>query len=74
MAIISEARGLRWRHAIGIAVLVVGLIGYALAVMVLGSSYVPEHWLAQTGFYMLGGLAWLWPARRLLHWMARDGM
>lgn len=65
---------MRWRHAIGIAVLVVGLLVYALAVMVLGSSCVPEHWLAQTGFYLVGGLAWLWPARRLLHWMARDGM
>ncbi len=65
---------MRWRHAIGIAVLLVGLIVYALVVMVAGARYVPEHWLAQTGFYLTGGLAWLWPARFLLRWMARDGM
>ena len=65
---------MRWRHAVGIALLVAGLIVYALAVMVLGSSYVPGHWTVQTIFYAIAGLAWLWPARFLLRWMARDGM
>ena len=64
----------RWRHAVGIALLLAGLLVYALLVMVIGATYVPAHWLVQTGFYALGGLAWLWPARFLLHWMARDGM
>ena len=74
MVIISEAARLRWRHAVGIALLVAGLVVYALSVMVLGSSYLPAHWVAQTGFYAIAGLAWLWPARFLLRWMARDGM
>lgn len=58
------------RNTIGIAVLVIGLALYALAVMVLGASLLPEHALAQLVFYAVAGLAWLWPARALLRWMA----
>lgn len=63
----------RWRSAVGIALLVFGLAAYALAAMILGAAVVPGHWLAQLLFYAAAGLAWLWPARRLLAWMARDG-
>jgi hypothetical protein len=41
--------------------------------MVAGATLVPEHWLPQLAFYVAAGLAWLWPARHLLRWMARDG-
>jgi|688.fasta_scaffold502305_2 hypothetical protein len=63
----------RWRNALGIALLVFGLTVYALTAMVVGAAIVPAHWLAQFVFYAAAGLAWLWPARRLLAWMARDG-
>ena len=62
----------RWRNAVGILALVVGLSVYALAAMVAGATLVPTHWLAQFAFFLAAGLAWLWPARRLLAWMARD--
>jgi len=63
----------RWRHKLGLVLLLVGLTAYALAAMVAGATLVPAHWLAELVFYVVAGLAWLWPARRLLHWMARDG-
>ena len=63
----------RWRNAVGILVLVLGLIVYALAAMVAGATLVPEHWLLQLLFFVVAGLVWLWPARHLLRWMARDG-
>ena len=63
----------RWRNALGILALVLGLIVYALAAMVAGATLVPEHWLLQLLFFVIAGLVWLWPARHLLRWMARDG-
>lgn len=71
----SEAPGTgtpRWRNAVGMAVLVIGLALYALAAMLAGATLVPAHWLAQFVFFVAAGLAWLWPAKRLLAWMARD--
>jgi hypothetical protein len=62
----------RWRNAVGMLLLVLGLCVYALAAMVAGATLVPTHWLAQFAFFLAAGLAWLWPARRLLAWMARD--
>jgi hypothetical protein len=41
--------------------------------MRVGATWVPEHWLAQLAFYLVAGLAWLWPAARLVRWMGRDG-
>ncbi|MBL8699529.1 MAG: DUF2842 domain-containing protein [Alphaproteobacteria bacterium] len=60
-----------WRNTVGIAVLVLGLAVYALVVMVIGASMVPDHALVQLVFFAVAGLAWLWPARGLLRWMAR---
>lgn len=62
----------RWRHAIGILVLVAGLVVYALAAMLAGAALTAAHWLVELAFYVVAGLAWLWPARFLLRWMARD--
>ena len=39
--------------------------------MVAGAALAGAHWLAQFCFYVVAGLAWLWPARLLLRWMAR---
>jgi hypothetical protein len=63
----------RWRHAVGILVLVVGLVVYALAAMLAGAALTPAHWLVELVFYVAAGLAWLLPAKALLRWMARDG-
>ncbi|MFM8679672.1 MAG: DUF2842 domain-containing protein [Alphaproteobacteria bacterium] len=59
------------RNAIGMLALVVGLFAYALVAMVAGAALADAHWLAQFCFYVVAGLAWLWPARLLLRWMAR---
>jgi hypothetical protein len=64
---------LRWRHPLGIVVLLAGLAAWALIAMRVGATWVPEHWLAQLAFYLVAGLAWLWPAARLVRWMGRDG-
>ena len=47
----------RWRNAVGMLLLVLGLCVYALAAMVAGATLVPTHWLAQFAFFLAAGLA-----------------
>jgi hypothetical protein len=62
----------RWRHPVGIVVLLLGLAVYALVMMWVGATQLPEQAVAQLAFYLLAGLAWVWPALRLVRWMGRD--
>jgi hypothetical protein len=63
---------LRPRLLIGTAMLVFGLVLYALLAMRLAVAIVPEHWAAQTLFYAVTGIAWVYPAARLTRWMQAD--
>lgn len=40
--------------------------------MALGARLDGTHRALELAFYVAAGFAWLWPARALLHWMARD--
>jgi hypothetical protein len=64
---------LRWRNPLGIVALLAGLAAWTLVAMRVGATWVPEHWLAQLVFYATAGVAWIWPAARLVRWMGRDG-
>jgi hypothetical protein len=57
------------RILIGLAVLLVGLAIYALAVMSLAVRILPDHWAAQALFYAVAGVLWVLPAARLTRWM-----
>ena len=59
-----------WRIPLGILLLTLGLIAYALII----ARYVPEliggwHALLQTVVYLFLGLVWLLPLGRFLKWM-----
>lgn len=62
---------IRLRKLVGSLILVAGLTVYALLCMRLAVSVVPEWWLAELVFYILAGILWAFPARRLLTWMER---
>ncbi len=62
---------MRWRTPIAAALLVLGLVGYAVIAATLGGR-VPGHWAAQLLFYLAAGLLWVYPAARLIAWSARD--
>ncbi len=59
----------RLRNLFGLLLLLVGLVVYALAVMQIGAGMAQAPIWIQTPFYMIAGIAWLWPARLLLRWM-----
>ncbi len=60
----------RLRNLAALLLLLFGLALYALLVMQIGPHLAGTPIWIQTPFYLLAGLAWLWPARRLLAWMA----
>lgn len=59
------------RSLIGILILILGLALYALMAMQAGAALADAPIVLQTIFYLAVGLAWLWPARALLRWIAR---
>jgi Protein of unknown function (DUF2842) len=59
------------RQLVGLAALLGGLLVYALLMMRLGSTMVPEHWAAQALFYAVAGIAWVPAAARLTAWMQK---
>jgi hypothetical protein len=51
-----------------------GLLGFLLYVGVavaLADHVLALHWLVQTAYFILAGVAWAWPAQRLMYWAAR---
>ena len=63
------------RNLVAVLGLVVGLAVYALVVArVAGLVLPPYNWLAHLAYYAVFGVAWIWPAARLIRWSARgDG-
>ena len=60
---------------VAIAVLV-GLLGFLLyvgAVVALADRVLGLHWIVQTLYFIAAGIAWAWPAQRLMYWAARRG-
>jgi uncharacterized protein DUF2842 len=60
---------MRLKILFGTLVLVVGLAVYALVIAALAGRFMPEHWAVQALFYCIAGIAWVWPAARLVRWM-----
>lgn len=61
------------RKAIGMAVLVAGMILY-VGVLVVLADFVPDHWAVELIFFAVAGVAWVFPLRGLLRWINRpDG-
>ena len=61
----------RWRHLL-IAIATVPVIGiYAVLCVFLADYLTGVHWLLDSLFYLIAGLAWLYPAGFVINWLAR---
>ena len=61
----------RWRHLL-IAILTVPAIGLYASLCVLLADYVAGmHWLLDSLYYLIAGLAWIYPASYVIGWLAR---
>ncbi len=53
---------------------IAGILGFLLyigAVTALADAVLPLHWTVQVAYFVLAGVAWVWPASRLMMWAAR---
>lgn len=48
----------------------VGFVAYVGVVVVLADWVLTLHWLVQLAYFLIAGLAWVPPARRLMFWGA----
>ncbi|WP_374765173.1 DUF2842 domain-containing protein [Yunchengibacter salinarum] len=62
----------RWRNYLGMALLLIGLAIYAFTVAAIGGAMVDWHLAVQTLFYLVTGIVWIFPAIKLMKWMAKD--
>lgn len=49
----------------------VGFVAYILVVVALGDFLVTAHWALQLVYYVVAGIIWVFPARRLIIWGAQ---
>ena len=59
------------RTAIAVLVGLLGFLLYVGAAVALADRVVGLHWVVQTAYFVLAGVAWAWPAQRLMYWAAR---
>lgn len=57
------------RSFIGMAVMIIGITLYAFLAAGIGNLIVEWHWAIQMSYYLVAGLIWLYPAKKLLQWM-----
>jgi hypothetical protein len=57
------------RKVVGMAVLLVGLFVYVLAIMEVGARLIDTHWAVQAVFYLVAGVIWAFPLKPLMAWI-----
>lgn len=60
--------GTAWRKAVGVPLILVFLIAYAVVVVTIGER-LPSHWAIQGLYFLIAGTAWGAPLFPLLSWM-----
>jgi hypothetical protein len=58
------------RTAIALPLGLLGFLLYVGAVVAAADRVVGLHWAVQTLYFVLAGIAWAWPAQRLMYWAA----
>ena len=58
-----------WRQPTGIFLILAWIVLWCVAVASVGASIVNAPWWAQTPFYLVAGIVWIFPLKPLLRWM-----
>lgn len=59
----------KWRSGAGIAMILLLIAAWSIAVMTLAPLVSTLPLLVQSVFYLIAGIAWIFPVRPLLTWM-----
>lgn len=58
-----------WRQPFGIFVILAWITAWCVAVASVGGLITNAPWWAQTPFYLVAGIIWIFPLKPLLRWM-----
>ena len=58
-----------WRQPAGIFLILVWITVWCVGVASVGALIVTAPWWAQTPFYLVAGIVWIFPLKPLLRWM-----
>jgi uncharacterized membrane protein YdjX (TVP38/TMEM64 family) len=61
------------RPAIAAVVGILGFLAYVGVAVALADHVVLQHWIVQLAYFVVAGVAWVWPARALMFWGAGKG-
>jgi hypothetical protein len=58
-----------WRQPAGILLILLWITAWCVGVASVGALIVDAPWWAQTPFYVVAGIVWIFPLKPLLRWM-----
>jgi hypothetical protein len=58
-----------WRQPAGILLILLWITAWCVGVASVGALIVGAPWWAQTPFYVVAGIVWIFPLKPLLRWM-----
>ncbi len=61
------------RAAIAVPLGLIGFLAYVMVVVALADHVIGLHWLAEVLYFAVAGIAWVFPARRLMLWAGAPG-
>jgi hypothetical protein len=59
------------RSAIATLIGIAGFLAYVVVVLLLADHVRALHWTVELLFFAVAGVAWVWPAKRLIVWAVR---
>ena len=59
------------RVPLAVVIFLAGFTAYIAVAVVLADHVLGLHWTVQALYFVVAGIAWAWPARRLMFWAAR---
>ncbi|MFX4223638.1 MAG: DUF2842 domain-containing protein [Thalassobaculum sp.] len=62
---------MRWRSPLAGLAIIAGLAVYVIAAVTL-ADFVPDHVLAESLYFLVAGVVWIWPAVSVIGWARRD--
>ncbi len=58
------------RPALALIAFLLGFFAYLAVVLALADWVQGQHWLLQVPFFLVAGIAWVFPTKRLMFWAA----
>ncbi len=59
------------RPAMATLIGIAGFLAYVVVVLLLADHVRALHWTIELVFFAVAGIAWVWPAKRLMMWAVR---